>query len=116
MKWADQPLSGSAAASSRTMRKPSPGSNSSISAKTASNLKTLLRTDGIYQLLTLQTVFAEKPMMVSIAELRPVGGLVDAHLASPARRVFWATRLSMITRPDGSTVPGIRKGFVEVTL
>ncbi|UGT90728.1 hypothetical protein [Mycobacterium ostraviense] len=79
-------------------------------------LRTLLRDDGVYQLLTLQTVFAEKPMMVSIAELRPVGGLVDAYLASPARRVFWATWLSMITRLDGSTLPGTRQGFVEVTL
>ncbi|KAA1251356.1 hypothetical protein F0Q45_04655 [Mycobacterium simiae] len=80
------------------------------------HLRRLLSTDGVYQLLTLQTVFAEKPMMVSIAGLRPVGGLVDAYLASPARQVFWATRLSMITRPDGSTIPGTRKGFVEVTL
>jgi hypothetical protein len=80
------------------------------------HLMQMLNQDGIYQLLTLRTVFAELPAMVSIDELKPVGGLIDAHLTSPSRRIFWATRSSMITQPDGTTMPGTRKGFVEVTL
>src|ERR1700677_1647274 len=79
------------------------------------HLRRMLDHDDIYQLLTLRTVFAESPAMGSNDELRPVGGLVNAYLPSPLRQTYWATQWSMIVQPDGVTLPGTRKGFVEVT-
>ncbi|MET9128018.1 hypothetical protein [Streptomyces sp. NPDC004528] len=70
------------------------------------------------QLLTLQDVEAD---IIPTAEPRvqPMGGLVDASLAdadSPEEREFFDELWSSVKGPDGKTVPGARKGYLEVSL
>jgi hypothetical protein len=46
-----------------------------------SHMGHMLRSDGIYELLTLQNVIVGSPAAGGLAKVQPVGGLVDAFLA-----------------------------------
>jgi hypothetical protein len=76
----------------------------------------MLRANGIIELLTLQDVIFAFPFAGAARRVQPVGGLVDAFLATPPDQMFWASWWSKLKGPDGKPVPGTRKGFVEVSL
>lgn len=76
----------------------------------------MLRSEGIFNLLTLQNVVIGSPVAGGLPRVQPVGGLVDAFLAVPASYLYWAGLWSRLKGPDGRPVPGTRKGFVEVSL
>jgi hypothetical protein len=76
----------------------------------------MLRSNRIWGLLTLQQVIFGSPVAGGLPRLQPVGGLVDAFLALPASYMYWAGLWSSVKGPDGRRAPGVRKGFVEVTL
>ncbi|ORA62163.1 DUF6932 family protein [Mycobacteroides franklinii] len=76
----------------------------------------MLRNERIHSLLTLKSVVIGKPALGALARMQPVGGLVDAFLTVPEGQMYWAGMWARVKGPDGRPVPGVRKGFVEVTV
>nr|WP_143173358.1 hypothetical protein [Nocardiopsis flavescens] len=73
--------------------------------------------DQLMQLLTLQQVFSGAPR-TALDRVQPMGGLVDCFLAlstdADALKEFdqlW----SSVKGADGETVPGVTKGYLEVS-
>ena len=81
------------------------------------NALTVAQQARLLQLLTLQNVHAASPSATA-RRLQPMGGLVDAFLIpegnDPMKQLFDAT-WSRVTDQTGVVVPGVRKGYVEVT-
>jgi hypothetical protein len=80
------------------------------------HLSAILAADGIMQLITVQNVIIEIPVMCAVRRMQPVGGKVDAFLATPRVSPFWDRVWSSVKGPDGKTVLGAVKGYLEVTL
>lgn len=68
-------------------------------------------------LLTFATVTAEIDgfTLPAFEGLKPMGGLVDAYLATSATQEVFKWQWSRVRGPDGLAVPDAMKGFVEVS-
>ncbi|TPW95710.1 DUF6932 family protein [Mycolicibacterium fortuitum] len=67
-------------------------------------------------ILTLQKGYAVHPFLVGFSRLQPVGGKVDAFLASPKMHDYWRTMWSTVKGTGHNGIPRIERGYVEVTI
>ncbi|WP_433658088.1 hypothetical protein ACQPW1_39860 [Nocardia sp. CA-128927] len=80
------------------------------------HMMAILDHDGWPSLLTLRDGFVSSPAATGIIRLKPVGGLVDAFLATPKTQPYWQGICSSGRDPDGQVLVPRRQGFVEVTV
>ncbi|MDT0309674.1 hypothetical protein RM780_22335 [Streptomyces sp. DSM 44917] len=72
----------------------------------------------MHNLITLQGVSAQHPPWVA-HRAQPMGGLIDAFLASadsPDELAYWHEMWSSVKGPDGKIIEDARKGYLEVSL
>lgn len=67
-----------------------------------------------FSLLTLQDVLTWRPVTTTVPRLQPMGGLVDAFLATPGRFDYWHGMWSAVKDEHGEITEGAVKGYVEV--
>ena len=49
------------------------------------------------------------------ARLQPIGGALDGFVCQPGSEAVWEGTWSSVKGDDGFIIPGVKKGFVEVT-
>lgn len=70
---------------------------------------------GLFGALTLQDVIVGEPILTYLERIQPVAGALDAFLCWPGEEDVWIRTWSSVKGADGLIVPGMVKGFAEVT-
>ncbi|RPA64891.1 hypothetical protein EF294_07350 [Gordonia oryzae] len=78
------------------------------------HLESVLTHPDALQLLTLQKGYVLHPAMFGFDRLQPVGGKVDAFLATPGRYAYWRGLWSTIKGTGQNGIPKQDRGYVEV--
>ncbi|MCX8559824.1 hypothetical protein OS122_02780 [Mycolicibacterium mucogenicum] len=67
-------------------------------------------------ILTLQKGYAVHPFLVGFDRLQPVGGRVDAFLASPRNHDQWRRLWGTVKGTGFNGIPRVERGYVEVSI
>lgn len=66
-------------------------------------------------LLTHQDVIVGSLGPLYVERLQPIGGALDGFLCMPGQEAIWVGTWASVKGDDGMIIPGVAKGFVEVT-
>lgn len=66
-------------------------------------------------LMTLRDVVVGDPGPLYLDRIQPVGGALDAFICHPGEEYVWHSTWSSVKGTDGKIIPGMTKGYAEVS-